>query len=190
MMRKIESSEEIERREKRRNRILTGFMLGILVFSTLGFAFFYNSSGTQNSGQKNDINSNGKPIVEQNGDRWSVRFGDQVLIFSTSPEIAKNISANFSSTLSDFQSSPLYLFIKNDGIKAEVGSTLGLYTQRVQEACYGKCKENLPEKNCTNNFIIWKESEENRVYQEEKCIFIEGDIRAADAFLYRVFGII
>lgn len=190
MMRKIESSEEIERKEKRRNKILTFFMLGILVLSTLGFAFFYNSSGTEDSGQNNDANSNGRPRVEQNGDRWSTRFGEQVLIFSTSPDIAKNISANFSLTLSDFQSSPLYLFIKNDGIKAEIGSTLGLYTQRVQEACYGKCEDNLPEKNCSSNLIVWKESGENRVYQEEKCIFIEGDIRAADAFLYGVFGII
>lgn len=190
-MRKLESAEEIERREKRRNRILTFFMLGILVLSTLGFAFFYNASPTTDPGQEiENSNLDGRPKIEQSGDRWSVRFGDQTLLFSSSPEIAKNISANFSLTLSDFQSLPLYLFIKNEGIKAEVASTLGLYTQRVQEACYGKCEENLPEKNCSSNLIVWKESGENRVYGGEKCIFIEGDIRAADAFLYRIFGII
>ncbi|MEK6933684.1 MAG: hypothetical protein AABW75_02290 [Nanoarchaeota archaeon] len=190
-MRKIESAEEIERRERKRNRIITFFLLGMLVLSTLGIAFFYNDSSTSDARKDNENNSsNGKPKVEQSGDRWSVRFGDQVLLFSSSPEIAKNISANFSQTLSDFGSATLYIDSKNDGIKSEIASTLGLYSQRVQEACYGKCEKNLPEKNCSVNLIVWKEGEENKVHHDEKCIFIEGDIRAADAFLYRIFGII
>jgi regulator of sigma D len=57
----------------------------------------------------------------------------------------------------------------------------------MQEACYGSCERNLPEKNCTENIIIFKDSKENSVTQQDKCVFIEGDLRTVDAYIYKLF---
>ena len=67
---------------------------------------------------------------------------------------------------------------------------LGPFVSRIQEACYGPCEEDLPEKSCEDNLIVVKESEESKIYQEENCIFIEGGTGAIDAFFYRLFEFI
>ena len=72
-------------------------------------------------------------------------------------------------------------------MRDEISLSLGRYTGRIQEACYGKCDKDLPEKDCTQNLIVWKDSAENKVYSQGKCVFIEGDLRAVDAFLYKIF---
>jgi hypothetical protein len=37
--------------------------------------------------------------------------------------------------------------------------------------------------------IVWQKGAENKVYQKDNCVFIEGDMKAADAFLYKIFGL-
>src|SRR3989344_1756426 len=77
---------------------------------------------------------------------------------------------------------------ENQEATNEIASTLGIYSQRIQLVCYGSCEQDLPEKDCSEEIIVFKDSQENKVYQEENCIFIEGDIKAVDAFLYKILG--
>ena len=94
-------------------------------------------------------------------------------------------SINFD--IEDYYRKVVYVASDNKGAMYEIGQNLGKYTERMQEACYGNCSENLPEKNCSDLLIVFDESIERKVYQEENCVFIEGDLKAVDAFLWRIF---
>ena len=90
----------------------------------------------------------------------------------------------------DYYQQPVYVSSNSTEIANEIMSNVGPYTERIQQACYGNCTTDFPEKNCNENLIVWTPSDTNRVYQKDKCVFIDGDIKAVDAFLYRIFGII
>jgi len=152
-------------------------MLSILVLSTLGFAFL-SGTDTANSG----INS------QQNTSQISFQYqGIQVNLISTY-ETVSDIPVNISIYPQFYSSGTLYIDSSNQGILQEIGSTVGQLSPKVQEACYGKCERNLPEKDCTTTLIVWKESSDNKVYQKDNCVFIEGDISSADAFIYKLFN--
>jgi hypothetical protein len=182
-MRKIISEAEKEKKRKRNTFIISTILLAILVFSLLaGYGSLGGTESSENPSQKGVINV---------GDRWALTFNGQEFYFSNSPEDVRNISVPLLLTLNDFAGSPLYVASDNAAVKSEIDTTLGRFASRIpQEACYGPCDKDLPEKDCTSdNFIVWKDSLEDNIYQEEKCIFIEGDLRTVDAFLYKMFGV-
>jgi hypothetical protein len=184
-MREIGSEEKIEKRNKRNAVIISIVMLGILVISTAGYAFI---TGTENRDDKDSEPDSG---VQQRGEYWVFEFEGKVLQVSSSLEQVENTSVSISPqiTLDKYRQKPLYIASNNTGISYELGSTIGRFAQRAQAACYSNCTDNLPVKNCYDNLIVWRESEENRVYQNDSCVFIEGDLRTVDAFIYRIFGI-
>lgn len=52
------------------------------------------------------------------------------------------------------------------------------------------CGGDLPVKDCSQNLIVFVQGNETRVYSEESCVFIVGDVlRGSDAFLYKLLGI-
>ena len=184
-IRKILTAEQIEQRNKKRTRILTVLMLVLLLGSTAGYSFF---SGTED---KSSNTNNGE--IQQVGNQWVWTSNGQQFAFSSSPDSAKEV--NISSLvydLSSYSGRPLYLVSNESLVSYEIASTLGRYTLRVQEACYGPCSLDLPQKNCTDSLlVVYTQSDiENRVYQEDNCVFIAGNITAVDAFLYNVMGLI
>lgn len=180
MMRKIGSEHDKEKKRKRNNLILSIFLLLILVGGTAGYAFITNPSSTPPAEN---------PSGQQSGGRWTVPVDNQPLSFTHSPEEVHDVPVDLSLSRSSYLGNSLYLTSSNPSINSEIASTLGIYASRVQPACYGACDEDLPEKNCADYLIVWKDSTENKVYQQQNCVFIEGDMRAVDAFLYRVLGI-
>ena len=56
--------------------------------------------------------------------------------------------------------------------KTEIAYNLGKFASKVQNACYGQCNEDLPEKTCTDNLIVISYSNTSKVYQQDNCIFI------------------
>jgi len=182
-MQKIRTKEEIDLREQKNKRIFSIIMLSILLLGTVGYGFsFYTSDINQSESPQNSS-------VINVGNQWLVQLGGQNLYFSTDPKTAKEIPVEINTDLNSYYSKPLYISSESQEIAYEISSTLGRYASRNQPACYGNCTENLPEKSCDDNLIVWKKAENNRVYQNSSCIFIEGDMKAADAFLYKVFGI-
>ena len=181
-MRRIQTREEIEKKRKINTAILSTIMLFLLVLSTLGFAFL---SGPSSSSNQNTGNSQ-----QNTSGTDKINFVYQNTIFnliSTYNSIA-NISINTTTSPESYSGRILYIDSNNTGIFQEIASTIGRFSSRVQPACYTTCEQNLPEKNCTDNLIIWRESQENKVFQNENCVFIEGDMRAVDAFIYKLFN--
>ena len=187
-MRKIGSEKEIEDKRKRNVQIIGIFILGVLVLGTVGFGFLSGSgsSGNDNSQNVRDENLANGQVIETGG-RWAANLNGQILYFINSPESVKNVSVLIDSDISSLTGKQVYLDSDNSAIRDEITINLGKYAGRISEACYGACNRDLPEKNCTESIIVWKDKLENKVYQEENCIFIEGDLKAVDAFLYRIF---
>ena len=147
-----------------------------MVLSTLGFAFSFYNPDEQVNEQNTDINED-----------YSINIGGNKVYLTNSRTQIGNVSTNLSIEVQQYSNKPLYLDVNgSNSVLQEIGSSLGKYASRTQEACYGKCEENLPEKDCSTNLIVWKDSLENKVYQEDNCVFIEGDINSADAFLYKI----
>ena len=182
-MRKIVLKENLETKGKRNTIIFSIFMLVLLIVSTAGYAFM---SGSRDTKETEDKDSK----VQQIGNYWVLTLDGEKIYFSNSPEDVEDIQVSvYSINLNAYKNKPLYIDSENQGIAGEIGSSLGKYAERTQLACYGKCEGDLPIKTCSDNLIIWKEAEENHVYENESCVFIEGDMKAVDAFLYKIFGI-
>ena len=181
-MRDLETQSEKERKRIRNSRIISFFFLIILVLSSAGYAFLSYQGNPNTSSDSN---------VQNNGNQWIVKFQDQTLAFSSSPESASNVPVTMNKDINSYIAKPLYIVSDNEGISYEIASNLGKYAQRTQLACYENCENSeFPEKTCADNLIVWKSSQENKVYQENNCIFIEGDMRAVDAFLYKIFKVL
>ena len=178
-IRKIESEAEIEARRKRRNMYFTVFMLFILLVSTAGYAFL--------SGDKTTQNSAGGAGSEENAQ--SISIGGEKVYLTMPRESVKNVSVDeITRDLNFYGGEPVYVVSDSQAVTYELFSSVGRIAGKIQSACYGNCSENLPEKNCDSKLIVWNSSAENKVYQIDNCIFIDGDLRAVDAFIYKLFG--
>ena len=185
-MRQIKTREEIERREKRNKKIIGFFFIFIMILSTAGYAFFSYGGGNQNNNNLDNSSQN------HNGRYWVQSVGGQEFYFTNDLDAIRNVSVSISNGLGDYVGSDIFVDSDNELAFNEVGINLARNAGRFQKACYGNCDEDLPEKNCDSNLIIFKESQEEKVYQEQKCIFIEGrsDLKSVDAFLYKIVGLI
>ncbi len=181
-LRKIESREEMERKRKRNTLFLSIIMISILVFSTAGYFAFKDDSDTQ---------SNTEGVQNMGGDSWVFKYGEQTVKLSNSPESVKNITVFVNEDISSYSGKIVYVASENDAGLYEIYSALSGYAGRVQPACYGKCTKDLPEKECNETMIVVKPANAtDMVYQKDSCVFIEGDLKAVDAFLYKIYGII
>ena len=184
-MKKIESRFDREKKQKRNTTILAVVVLALLVTSTVGFAFFLNPRDI--SQQNNNQPQEG--TVTNVGGRWQVYTEGQTFYLSNSPEAVKNISVEITLSLNSYVGAPVYISSDNQAISNEVAEVINRYASRLQPACLGNCSEDLPEKTCEDLMIVWRDSVERKVSQEQNCIFIDGDMNSVDAFLYRLLGI-
>ncbi|MAG77641.1 MAG: hypothetical protein CL811_12875 [Colwelliaceae bacterium] len=181
-MRRLKTKTQEKIDQKRKNRFIVGasiFMLILLVFSSVGFAFL---SGSGFSGGEEDP----YPTNEVTGNQ--IEFLDQTIGFTHSKFDVSDVENEAYSSVLLYRGNTLYIDSENEQATGEIWNSVGRFAQRVQEACLGQCERDLPEKSCEDHIIIYRESEENRVYQNDNCVFIEGDLRAVDSFLYSAFG--
>ena len=188
-MRKIETKDNTERKD-RRNKIIIGVVLVVLMlFSTAGYAFF---SGDKNSGGTAKISIDGRDFYAQ-GNFWTTSIDNKPYYFTYLPNETGSISLN--KKMSDYSGKTVY-FAKTGLAEDEIARNLGNFAGRIGFACMENenCTENWPIKNCTSSLIIIKEQDVgSRVLRaEDNCVFIISNdtIRDADAFVYRVLGII
>ncbi|MDP3881788.1 MAG: hypothetical protein Q8Q31_02825 [Nanoarchaeota archaeon] len=184
-MRSIETSAEKERRQKRKVRIISLILLFIMVVGTIGYAFVLFSENNINAGS---IPSGNGQLQTESG-QWILPFEGQGLLLQTSKESVKDIPVEIFLNVNNYRNPPIYIDSDNSTvIYQEIAYNLNPFVSKLPiEACYGPCAENLPEKNCSDYLIVYNRSNENRVYQQENCIMIEGDIKGVDAFLYKIF---
>jgi len=176
----------MEKKRKRSVLIISIFILTILVLGTVGYAFTYSPGFSSSS----NTNSNQPPVngITNLGNQFAVSFEGQTFLLSNSPESLKEITVEGSFSLDDYVETSYYVDAENDIMAGEILSVLGLYSREIQPACYGPCEEDLPEKDCSEKMLVIRDRVENKVYKEDNCVFIEGDLRAADAFIYHLLG--
>jgi len=190
-MRKIISKEE-ELKKRKRNQILIG---GIMIFVMFSSIIGYSLSGLGNT-SSTSVKYNGLKFIYESG-FWNVDKDDFKFSFSYNPNQVEKLNSNFN-LLDNYLGKPLYIYSENSEAEIEIYKNLfnqNKIVQRVQYAClsHEKCDENLPIKNCEDNFIIIKEAEENKIVQNNNCVFIYGKkenlVKQTDSFLYKITGI-
>lgn len=174
---------ESAEKEIRRKRLGGIVIIALLVLSTLGFAL--SSFGGNSNVEVDDGFS-------YNGQNWIYTVGSQKYYFTNHPDEINTSLSGLTKNLVDFSNKQVYIDSEIVGGLQEIYNTLGPYSGKISEACYGTCEKDLPEKECLANenpMIILRESTVERFKEKENCLFIEGDLKTVDAFLYRVLGI-
>ena len=178
-MQRIKTAEEVEKKQRLVKLVAGSVLIFLMVFSTAGFAL----NGIGGNGDETE-----KEEIYFNGNYWIYQFGEQQFYFNNKLEDASKVSVSMSAKLTDFSQQILYIDSENVEAFSGITNNLGRYSSRIQEACYENCERDVPEKDCSENLIVFREMEERKIYQEEKCIFIEGDLLSVDAFLYKIMG--
>ena len=185
-MRKIGSEKQDEKRKKIGVMIVGILLVGLMAFSVLGFAFIGGHGGI--------IGGSEEQLYGQedyfNGQYWVTNVEGQIFYFSNPLSEIETEQVNFENfgTLSEYLGSVVYVASDNEEIANKLLLNLGRYANRIQPACYGPCEEDLPEIDCTENLVVYTSSEQNRIYREDKCVFVEGESLTADVFLYKFLG--
>lgn len=194
-MRKIISLEEKDNKTKRNQLIIGGVLILIMIFSTVGYAL-----GDKEDKEEDKKEYNGIEFIKDSSGYWYFEIQGQQFTIINNPENISKISFLSYLTLNNYLNKPLY-FIGDIGEgSSEISRNLiERFVLRVQQACLEKenCTGNFPVKNCSSdNLIVFKEvlnNETERMYQEEKCVFIfaksENQSKYADKFLFKLLGI-
>jgi len=189
-MKKLKTQTDKDKKNKTVKLLVGIFLAGIMVFSTVGYALVFG--GNTLGGDRSQVQP---PVQGQtggpqfNGQYWVYNVAGQQYGFTHALDTITDVPVSINMTLSDYLGTPIYVVNGDQEFLTEIGQNIGRFGSRFQEACLGECEENLPEKDCSDNLIIYEAGEENTVYQEGKCIYIEGNLTAVDAFLYKVIGL-
>lgn len=206
-LRKLATKEVLERK-KRRNQVIVGLVLvTIMILSTAGYAINREKSESFRY----------KEFEFSRSERgWQVMKQPFSLITRFLPQDVENISLFGSWSVNDFANKEIY-FVAYRGEAKIAASEIArnLPFRRAQYACFeddanlSGC-EDLPLKTCLDEVIFinylssnvssgnLSENEtkhvEARIFQNDSCVAIESEyedlIKAADRFLFDVYGII
>jgi hypothetical protein len=189
-MRAIESKKEIEKRNRKNQWIIGGILIVIMLGSTFGI--IVNSFGNNNSNTAK-VEYNGYKFVNQN-DYWTTTIGSYNFIFRYNPTQVEKINSNIA-YVNNYSGVPVYISSEDYVSEVEIYQNLGNIVQRFQRACLEEkgCAENIPIKDCANNFIIIRKANESRISQNQSCVFIQGPqenlTAVTDEFLFKILGI-
>ncbi|MEK6915682.1 MAG: hypothetical protein AABW89_04040 [Nanoarchaeota archaeon] len=183
-MNRIKSLGDLAKSEQRRKRIGGIVIISLLLLSTIGFAI--SIVGIGGNGASNPGDTQG---FSYNGQYWVYSAGSQKYYFTKHVDEINISSYSLDKTLADFAGKQIYIDSEPVGLQ-EIYNNLGQYAGKINEACYGPCEKDLPEKDCSSDILIVVRGSLNQsIYEQESCIFIDGDIGTIDAFLYKVLGI-
>jgi hypothetical protein len=191
-MRKI-VSPKVEGKKKNKKQLIIGIILiFIMMASTAGYAFSQFLGGGTTSSEK--INYNDIQFTKSNG-FWIATIQEMQFVFANNPLQVNDTSPRINLTLNDYYQQPLYIYSENTNAESEIYRNLDQIVLRKQYACPEgeNCTSDVPVKACNENFIIIKESSTDKILQDNKCIFIEGNAgdltKLTDEFLFNVIGI-
>jgi hypothetical protein len=185
-------SKEVENKKKKHNQLIAGIvMVAVMFFSVLGYSLIGN---VNNNGTSEKINYNGLEFTKENG-LWSTTIGSYKFSFKYNPNEINKTNSELN-LLNSYSGQPLYF--SSNGAESEIVRNLfyqNQIVQRVQYACVEgeTCIADYPIKNCSDNFIIIRESDNTKVEQQQNCVFIQGEkedlIKLTDSVLFKIIGI-
>jgi len=188
-IRDLESKQEIEKRKRKNQWIIGGILIIVMLGSTFGYAFYQLGNKTDTT----KFSYNGYNFLDQNG-FWTTTIGSYNFMFKYNPSQVERIQTKLN-YVNTYSGTPLYISSEDYVATAEIYQNLGNIVQRFQGACLNNtnCQEDWPIKDCSNNFIIIRIANESKIYQDQKCVFIEGKqeniTQVADEFLFWITGI-
>jgi len=155
-MKNIINSVDKER-VARRNKLIFGlFLIFIMLFSTIGFAFSFRTTGNV----VEDLEYNGVEFLrDQSTGYWTFDLNGNQYFAVYSPQELENISLANTKTINDYANKPVYFVGEAGDGFAEIYRVLTNYVSRVGGACLDQnCSEDYPLKDCsTDNVIIIEE---------------------------------
>lgn len=186
-MKKIMSEEEKEKRERKKQVLVGTILILIMVLSVIEYSFL-------NPGSTKKVKYNNVEFSFVNG-LWYFKINNDVFSVSYLPQEVLNISIDISKNLDQYYNKPLYFYYQNEKeAESEIARNMEKYVKRINYACFLGDNCDWSEKNCSENMIIIKEINNSMIKEEENCVYIfykEGEnLKAADAFLYKILGII
>lgn len=194
-MKKLTTKKEELRREKKRNFIITTLLAIILLMSIGGYSFIGKNSS---SNTENSIIYNGLNFYNSN-DYWISNKNKFRIVLKNNPKELENIIIPDSiKKIENYYGRPLYIYSQDLNAKQEIFNNLNPennIVQRIQETCIKEeaCEKDLPIKDCSNNIIILKKSKNPKIYQQENCVYIEGNstelTKMSDKFILYLIGI-
>ncbi|MFA7708367.1 MAG: hypothetical protein WCX73_05440 [Candidatus Pacearchaeota archaeon] len=195
-MRKLITREEKDKKTKRNQLIAGGFLILLMIFSSLGYAF--SSKGEESI--TNKVNYNEIEFTLDNSGYWNSVIQGKEFITKHNPEEIKDILFLTNLKISSYVDKPLYFVGDLGEGSSEISRNLAeRFVLRIQQACLSEkdCISNFPIKNCSSdNIIIFKEISNNgteSIYQEENCVYIyagyENQTRYADKLLFSLLNI-
>ncbi len=202
-MRKLTSKKQHEKKQKR-NQIIIGVILVVVMFGSVFGIITMNVDNSEPSG--NVVEYNDYEFINQ-GTMWYLTIGERDFAFQYNPYQVQeefNITIKDLKLLNQYAGMPLYINSQeNINIEGEIARIFNGVSLRIQRACLNQenqsiidnCDINLPLKDCSDNFIIVRTSQDgkNKIFQENNCVFIEGKqenlIKLADEYLFQVIGI-
>jgi hypothetical protein len=197
MIRKLSSKEEEERKRKRNQWVIGIILIVVMLGST--FAVIVDSFGNKNKTSNNAYN--GHEFLQQ-GSYWYTQIGEKQFIFMYTPyEVQESFNVSYENItyINSYKGYPLYVYSEDYSAENEIFRNFDGISLRMQRACLNdsniglNCSETLPIKDCSNNFIIIKESNIRSIYEDGKCVFITGQkedlIKLTDEYLFKITGI-
>ncbi len=175
-MKKIMSSEDKERSQHRKKMIGGFIMMFILILSSVGFAFFSAGDSSPET-QEQPVNPYGFLEIDNNGGK---------IYLTNYPSSISGVPVSLDRNIEYFYNSVLFVDIEDQMMLQQLSLNIQGLPVRLQPACYLSCEEDLPEKTCEDNIIVYRPGEEDKVYHENNCIFIEGGSKAFDSFIYNL----
>src|SRR4030043_218564 len=191
-MRKIISKAEEDKKKRRNQFIVGGGLILVMFLSILGYSTMKDKKENNEKIIYNEIE-----FTKESG-LWIAEIGNFQFSFKYNPEEIEKTNSQLNS-LNSYYEKPLYIYSEDTGAETEIYRNLFYYNQivqRIQNPCLEedkeKCGENLPIKNCEDNFIIIRESNNTEIKQQENCVFIEGKkedlTKLSDGFLFKITG--
>jgi len=189
-MRKIQTAQDLEKKRKRNNLILSVIMVLLIGLSSLGYAIMSRDDKTDTT---SDSVYSGLKFVKSNG-YWATTVNSKLFYFNYLPLELENVSIEGNYSFEDYYQQPVYIFNLNPAVNGLMYALQNV-ALRVQEACIvgTKCSNtDLPVKTCDDRIIIFRDANSNitKITKERNCIFIDGNFfEGTDKLIYRMLNI-
>lgn len=182
-MRRIETKQARQKKAKRNQMIVGIILICLMMFSIIGYSLSSVNDNNKNVEKYRDFR------FEKQGQYWVLNLERQEFYFSYLPQEVENISVEGYYYLEDYYQEVLYFINSNPEIRQEILINMHRFIQRQQDACFDDSCDEWPIKTCEDNLIIYQEGEE-KVYKHQNCVYIQGGLKSADAFIYKLLEII
>lgn len=179
------------KKSKKKDKTSQWIVGGILAFVLFGSIFGIVVDSITSKPTEQKITYKGETFNLING-RYYLFLGDYQFSFANNPNELEEVNINLTKKINSFTDLPLYIDSKDISARTEIYINLDSFAQRIQLACFNEedCNSELPLKTCQDNLIIIRNSTQNKIYEQENCIFIEGEDlnKLADKLILSLIG--